>query len=167
MESMGLDPHFWANKKVFITGHTGFKGGWLSLWLTQLGAKVSGYSLEPPTSPSLFNEAVVAKHLSHDFRGNICDLSHLKRAMDETKPELVIHMAAQSLVQESYRDPVTTYSTNVMGTVNLFEAVRSCPSVSVVLNITTDKCYENDDRLQGYKEKDPMGGYDPYSSSKG
>ena len=131
---------FWQNKKVFLTGHTGFKGSWLSIWLQQLGAEVTGYSLEPPTNPSLFNLAKVADGMQ-DIRGDVRDLETLKKALRESQAEIVIHMAALPLVRDSYKFPVETYSTNVMGTVNMLEAARLQKSVRAVLNITSDKCY--------------------------
>ena len=156
---------FWHGKKVFLTGHTGFKGSWLSLWLQMLGAEVTGYSLEPPTVPSLFEVASVASGM-RSITGDVCDLANLKQAIAKCKPEIVVHMAAQSLVRVSYQDPILTYQTNVMGTANLLQAVRETPSVSAVLVITSDKCYENRNSPQGYREIDPLGGHDPYSSSK-
>lgn len=167
MESVVIDPSFWKGRKVFMTGHTGFKGSWLTLWLNQMGAEVVGYALESPTEPSIFREAKVFRALSEHVDADICDANTFKVVMQSVKPEIVIHMAAQSLVRDSYIDPVRTYATNVMGTVNLFEAVRQTSSVKAVLNITTDKCYENKEWVWGYRENEPMGGYDPYSSSKG
>ena len=161
-----MNPVFWNGKRVFMTGHTGFKGSWMSLWLQSLGAELTGYALKPPTNPSLFEEARVADGM-HSIEGDIRDLPHLKQAMQDAKPEIVIHMAAQSLVRFSYHNPVETYATNVMGTVHMLEAVRATPSVRAVVNITTDKCYENHEWVWGYREIDPMGGYDPYSNSKG
>lgn len=160
-----IDKKFWRNKRVFLTGHTGFKGSWLSLWLNNLGAKVTGYALSPPTKPSMFelckiNTAV--KSIIADVR----DLKTLSSSMSAAKPEIVIHMAAQPLVRESYKNPVETYSTNVLGTVNFFEAVRKCKNVKAAINVTTDKCYENKEYARGYREKDALAGYDPYSSSK-
>ena len=163
---MVIDTSFWAGKTVFLTGHTGFKGGWLSLWLQALGAKPIGYSLPPPTNPSLFETAQVADGMI-SIEGDIRDLARLSAAMTEHQPEIVIHMAAQPLVRYSYQNPVETYSTNVMGTVNVLEAVRQTDSVKAVVNITSDKCYDNRERIWGYRENEPMGGYDPYSSSKG
>jgi len=157
--------NFWHNKKVFITGHTGFKGSWLCLWLHFLGAKVTGYALKPPTEPSLFKLCKIDK-LVRSIIGDVRNLKLLKKVMISAKPEIVIHMAAQPLVRQSYRDPVETYAVNVMGTVNVLEAVRSCKSVKAVINVTTDKIYENKERSTGYKESEPLGGYDPYSSSK-
>ena len=155
----------WKNKKVFLTGHTGFKGAWFSVWLESLGAKVTGYALKPPTRPSLFELCRLDRRIRSNI-GDVRDAAKLKRALLAAKPEIVIHMAAQPLVRESYRNPAETYETNVMGTVNLLEAVRACGSVRAVVNVTTDKCYENKEHLRGYKEGEPLGGYDPYSSSK-
>ena len=156
---------FWRGKKVFLTGHTGFKGSWLSLWLQRLGAEVTGYSLAPPTSPSLFETASVATGM-RSITGDVCDLSHLKSAMAAFEPEIVFHMAAQSLVRASYEDPILTYQTNVMGTANILQAVRETGPVSAVLVITSDKCYENRNLDHGYGETDRLGGHDPYSNSK-
>jgi CDP-glucose 4,6-dehydratase len=157
--------NFWKNKKVFITGHTGFKGSWLCLWLDHLGAKVTGYALKPPTRPSLFELCKINKFV-RSISADIRDLKKLKKAMNAARPDIVIHMAAQPLVRESYRNPVDTYDVNVMGTVNVLESVRSCKSVKAVVNLTTDKIYENKEKSTGYKESEPLGGYDPYSSSK-
>lgn len=157
---------FFKNKKVFITGHTGFKGSWASLWLQKMGAKVTGYSLEPPTNPSLFELAHVAKGMKH-IVGDVRDYAHLLQSLQESSPEIVIHMAAQPIVRESYKNPVETYSINLMGTVHLLQAIREIPSVRSVVNVTTDKCYENREWVWGYRENEPMGGYDPYSNSKG
>lgn len=157
---------FWRGRKVFVTGHTGFKGSWLCLWLQSLGAEVTGYALMPPTDPSLFESARVAEGMT-SLIGDIRDGEALAQAMIEAQPEIVIHMAAQSLVRRSYGEPVETYATNVMGTVHLFEAVRRSPTVKAVVNVTSDKCYDNRERQQGYREDEPMGGFDPYSSSKG
>lgn len=161
-----MTPDFWIEKRVFLTGHTGFKGSWLSLWLQNLGAELTGFALRPPTQPNLFEEAHIAEGM-HCITGDIRDLVALQKAMQAAKPEIVIHMAAQPLVRYSYQNPVETYSTNVMGTVHLLEAVRNTPGVKAVVNITTDKCYENREWIWGYREDDPMGGYDPYSNSKG
>lgn len=158
---------FWANRRVLITGHTGFKGSWLCLWLDRLGAQVHGYSLPPPTVPSLFELADVKNTLQSHYISDIRDANALAAIINSIKPEIVIHMAAQPLVRDSYRIPVDTYSINVMGTVNLLEAVRNCSSVRAVVNVTTDKCYENKEWVWGYREHEPMGGYDPYSNSKG
>jgi CDP-glucose 4,6-dehydratase len=157
---------FFAGKRVFLTGHTGFKGSWLCLLLHELGAQLTGYALEPPTQPSLF-ELCKVDELVHSVIGDIRDCQKLCAAMAAAAPEIVIHMAAQPLVRDSYKIPVETYAVNVMGTVHLLEAVRACPSVKAVVNVTTDKCYENREWPWGYRENDPMGGYDPYSSSKG
>lgn len=166
MEGLAVSPDFWRGKRVFLTGHTGFKGSWLSLWLQSLGAELTGFALQPPTQPSLFEDAQVADGM-HSIVGDIRDLSVLQQAMLDAQPEIVIHMAAQSLVRYAYQNPVETYATNVMGTVHLLEAVRNTPGVKAVVNITTDKCYENREWAWGYRENEPMGGYDPYSNSKG
>lgn len=166
MEGVEVNPVFWKGKRVLLTGHTGFKGSWLSLWLQSMGAQVVGYALAPPTNPSLFEVAEVASGMT-SLTGDIRDLEHLRQVFSEYKPEIVIHMAAQALVRYSYAEPVETYATNVMGTVNLLEAVRSSGTVKAVVNITTDKCYENREWIWGYRENEPMGGYDPYSNSKG
>jgi CDP-glucose 4,6-dehydratase len=163
---MVVNPGFWRGKRVFLTGHTGFKGSWLSLWLQSLGAQVVGYALDPPTNPSLYELADVGAGMT-SIIGDIRDLEYLRALFIEHKPEIVIHMAAQSLVRYSYVEPVETYSTNVMGTVNLLEAVRSTESVKAVVNVTSDKCYENREWEWGYRENEAMGGYDPYSNSKG
>lgn len=157
---------FWRGKRVLLTGHTGFKGSWLSLWLQSLGAEVVGYALTPPTTPSLFEIADVAAGMTHVV-GDIRDLAHLQAVFAEHQPEIVIHMAAQALVRHSYSAPVETYSTNVMGTVNVLEAVRHTPGVRAVVNVTSDKCYENREWVWGYREHEAMGGFDPYSNSKG
>lgn len=161
-----MNPSFWSGKKVFITGHTGFKGSWLSLWLQQLGADVTGYALPPPTNPNLFEFVKVEQGITSAI-GDIRDGTQLANVMRRAKPSIVIHLAAQPLVRQSYADPVETYSTNVMGTVHLLEAVRQTPSVRAVVNVTTDKCYENKEWVWGYRENESMGGFDPYSSSKG
>jgi CDP-glucose 4,6-dehydratase len=165
MESMAMNDHFWKNKKVFLTGHTGFKGSWCVLWLKSLGADITGYSLEPPTRPSLFESARVDEGI-RSVIGDIRDFQYLKKCLGETAPDIVIHMAAQPLVRKSYQDPVGTYATNVLGTVHLLEAVRQGTGDPVVINITTDKCYENKELDRGYRENEPLGGADPYSSSK-
>lgn len=157
---------FWRGKKVFLTGHTGFKGGWLSLWLQSLGAEVTGYSLNPPTTPNLFLEANVADGMT-SLIGDIRNYDSLHKAISGAQPEIIFHMAAQPLVRASYQNPVETYETNVMGTVNLLESVRHLGGIRAVVNITTDKCYENREWLWGYRENEAMGGYDPYSNSKG
>lgn len=163
-----MDKNFWSNKKVLLTGHTGFKGSWLSLWLHKLGAKVIGFSLAPPTSPSLFEAASISTKIT-SILGDIRDFEHLSNAIKDHKPDIVIHMAAQALVRPSYENPVETYSTNVMGTVNVLEAVRTqgIGIVKTVLVITSDKCYENKEWFWGYRENERMGGKDPYSNSKG
>jgi CDP-glucose 4,6-dehydratase len=161
-----VDTAFWQNKRVYLTGHTGFKGSWLSLWLQSLGVKVKGYALEPPTCPSLFNVARVHEGMASEI-GDIRDIHQLTKSMVAFDPDIVIHFAAQPLVRYSYHAPVETYSTNVMGTVHVLEAVRQCKNVRAIVNITTDKCYENKEWLWGYRENEPMGGFDPYSSSKG
>ncbi|WP_281298241.1 CDP-glucose 4,6-dehydratase [Flavobacterium limnophilum] len=161
-----VNPSFWKDKKVFLTGHTGFKGSWLSLWLQSMGAVVKGYSLAPPTNPSLFLVADVAKNMESQL-GDIRDLEPLKKSMLDFNPDILIHMAAQPLVRLSYVEPVDTYTTNVIGTVNVLEAARSCPNLKAIVSVTTDKCYENKEWAWGYRENEPMGGHDPYSSSKG
>lgn len=161
-----VDNSFWLGKRVFMTGHTGFKGSWLSLWLDTLGAVVKGYSLEPTTNPSLFEEAKVEESLESVI-GDIRDLDKLKEHMISFNPDIVIHMAAQPLVRLSYTEPIETYSTNVMGTVNVLQAARSCENLKAIVSVTTDKCYENKEWEWGYRENEPMGGHDPYSSSKG
>ena len=165
VEDMVASAHNWTGRRVFLTGHTGFKGGWLALWLTRLGANVRGYALDPSTKPSFFEAAGVGK-VVEDIRGDIRDAAKLNAAMTEFKPDIVIHMAAQPLVRYSYEDPIGTYETNVIGTARVLEAVRKTPSVRAVVSVTTDKCYENVETLRPYKETDPLGGYDPYSSSK-
>jgi CDP-glucose 4,6-dehydratase len=161
-----MNPSFWRQKRVFLTGHTGFKGGWLSLWLQNLGAEVTGYSLKPPTTPNLFEVAGVASRM-RSLIGDVRDSESIAKAVAESRPEIVIHMAAQPLVRYSYANPIETYATNVMGLVHLLEAVRRTPSVRAVVNVTSDKCYENKEWIWGYRENEPMGGYDPYSNSKG
>jgi CDP-glucose 4,6-dehydratase len=163
---MVMDSNFWKNKKVLLTGHTGFKGSWLSLWLQKLGVDLVGFSKSIPTKPSLFELADVEKNMT-SIMG---DITHIERITDVVKqhnPEIIIHMAAQSLVHKSYDQPLETFSTNIMGTVNLLEAIRNTSKKCVIINVTSDKCYENQELSRGYKENDPMGGYDPYSSSKG
>ncbi len=157
---------FYKGKKVLVTGHTGFKGSWLTLWLNELGADVIGYSLETPTNPSLFKILRLNKKITHII-GDVRDEKKIKKIFKKYKPEIVFHLAAQPLVRYSYKYPRLTYETNIMGTVNTFEAARETKSVKVIINITTDKCYKNKESIVGYEENDPMGGYDPYSSSKG
>jgi len=161
-----IDPVFWQGKRVFITGHTGFKGSWLSLWLQQLGARVKGYSLPAPTNPSVFDLCDVQSGMESEI-ADIRDLEQIKKSMVSFAPEILIHMAAQPLVRHSYVDPIETYQTNVLGTVNVLEAARAVDDLEVIINITTDKCYQNNEWEWGYRENDPMGGDDPYSSSKG
>jgi len=163
---MELNKSFWIDKTVFLTGHTGFKGGWMVMWLNNLGAKVHGYALQPLKTSNLFDIAHIESQLVSSTIADIRDSAKLQSTMETVKPEIVIHMAAQPLVRISYSNPLETYETNVMGTVNLFEAVRNTPGVKVVVNVTTDKCYENREWIWPYREIDPMGGYDPYSSSK-
>lgn len=163
---MAVTPGFWHGKKVFLTGHTGFKGSWLCLWLQRLGAEVHGLALPPPTTPNLFTEARVGDGMSSTV-GDIRDYETVRRAMFAFQPEIIIHMAAQPLVRHSYIEPVATYATNVMGTVHVLEAARMTESVRAIVNVTTDKCYENKEWVWGYREEEPMGGYDPYSNSKG
>ena len=160
-----IDRKFWIEKRVFITGHTGFKGSWLCLWLHSLGAQVHGYALDPPTDPSLFQLASV-KDIVHSTIADVRSSVSLVQAMRDAQPDIAIHMAAQPLVRDSYKVPAETYSINVMGTVNFMEAIRNCPTVKAVINVTTDKCYENREWIWGYRENEPLGGYDPYSNSK-
>ncbi|MFZ4512823.1 MAG: CDP-glucose 4,6-dehydratase [Geothrix sp.] len=161
-----MDAAFWRGKRVFLTGHTGFKGSWLSLWLQAMGAEVHGYALAPATDPALYDLAQVGQGMVSTL-GDIRDLPRLTAALQQARPQVVLHLAAQALVRASYTDPVGTYGTNVMGTVHLLEAVRATPSVQAVVVVTSDKCYENREWLWGYREDEPMGGYDPYSNSKG
>jgi CDP-glucose 4,6-dehydratase len=165
VENLVISSAFWLGKRVFVTGHTGFKGSWLALMLSRLNARATGYALEPPTRPNLFTLASVGETID-DMRGDVRDLETLSTAMAAVSPQIVIHMAAQPLVRESYADPVGTYATNVMGTVNVLEAARKVGSVRLVLIVTTDKCYENRDWVWGYRETDALGGHDPYSNSK-
>ena len=157
--------NFFKNKKVFITGHTGFKGSWLSLWLHSLGAEITGYALEPPTTPSIF-EICNIKSLINSVHGDVRNLKALTASMLQAKPDIVIHLAAQPIVRDSYKLPLETLEINIMGTANLLEAVRQCSEVKAVINVTTDKCYENKEWVWGYRENEPMGGHDPYSCSK-
>jgi CDP-glucose 4,6-dehydratase len=166
LKSMSVNPDFWRGKRVFLTGHTGFKGSWLSLWLQSMGAQLHGLALTPPTMPNLFTEAGVESGMVSTL-GDIRDYETVRTAMTGFQPEIVIHMAAQPLVRLSYSEPVATYATNVMGTVHVLEAARSVGSVRAIVNVTTDKCYENKEWVWGYREDEPMGGYDPYSNSKG
>ena len=161
-----VNPSFWKGKRVLLTGHTGFKGSWMSIWLKEMGAELTGFALVPPTNPSLFKDAHVEDGL-RSITGDVRDMDAVKKAFLIAQPEIVIHMAAQPLVRESYRFPVETYEINVMGTVHVLEAVRQTPGVRAVVIVTTDKCYENKEWVWGYREDEPMGGYDPYSNSKG
>ena len=167
MRSAHVDPIFWKDKKVFLTGHTGFKGSWLSLWLASMGAKVTGYALAPNTMPNLFNVLAIDCLIENSHIADIRELEILQKAMSEAKPDVVIHMAAQPLVRYSYTNPVETYATNVMGAVHLLESTRTIDSVRATVVVTTDKCYENKEWVWGYRENEPMGGFDPYSNSKG
>jgi CDP-glucose 4,6-dehydratase len=164
--TLSMTPDFWRGKRVLLTGHTGFKGGWLSLWLQSLGAELHGLALAPPTTPSLFAEANVGAGMASTI-GDIRDYETVRACMAAFQPQIVIHMAAQPLVRLSYSEPVATFATNVMGTVHVLEAARSAGSVRAIVNVTTDKCYENREWIWGYREDEPMGGHDPYSSSKG
>jgi CDP-glucose 4,6-dehydratase len=167
VEDLGVDPAFWRGKRVFLTGHTGFKGSWLSLWLQSMGAEVVGYSAGVPTTPSLFELARVGEAMT-SVEGDIRDLGALRDALAEHRPAVVIHMAAQPLVRRSFREPVETYETNVLGTVHVLEAVRTTPGVKLLINVTSDKCYEEQgDGRRPYREDDAKGGRDPYSNSKG
>ncbi|HTA96360.1 MAG TPA: CDP-glucose 4,6-dehydratase [Solirubrobacteraceae bacterium] len=162
-----IDPGFWRERRVLLTGHTGFKGAWLSLWLQSMGAQVVGFSLsEPPSEPSLYVLARVGEGMAGSVVGDIRNAAAIGRELDRTRPEIVIHMAAQPLVRRSFAAPRETYETNAMGTVNLLEAVRLCEEVRAVVVVTSDKCYENRESEGGYREGDPLGGHDPYSSSK-
>lgn len=162
-----MSKQFWRDKNVFITGHTGFKGSWLSLWLSRMGANLHGYSLAPPSTPHMFELAQLENCMHTHGSGDVRDLAALQRAMSAAEPDIIFHMAAQPLVRDSYDLPVETYSTNVMGTVHLLEAARTIPSVRAIVIVTSDKCYENRESPWGYHEDHPMGGHDPYSSSKG
>ena len=166
MEIGKVNPNFWKGKRVFLTGHTGFKGSWLSLWLQQMGAEVKGFSLTPPTNPSLFVEAKVAQQMQSEI-GDIRDFGKLSESIRTFNPDILLHLAAQPLVRLSYKEPIETYSTNVMGTVNVLEASRYASHLKAIVVITTDKCYENREWEWGYRENEPMGGHDPYSNSKG
>lgn len=160
-----MDMSFYKGKKVLVTGHTGFKGSWLSKMLVMAGAEVTGYSLEAPTEPNLFALAGLEGKMNSVI-GDVRDFEHLKAVFEQTQPEIVLHLAAQPIVRDSYKDPRYTYETNVMGTVNLLECVRHCPSVKSVLNVTTDKVYHNNEWCWGYREDEPLDGFDPYSNSK-
>ena len=162
-----MNPDFWKGKRVFITGHTGFKGGWLSLWLQSLGAEVHGYSLSPPTTPNLFSVARIGEGMASSTIADIRDFEQLAVSVQRAQPEIVFHLAAQPLVRYSYQNPAETYAVNVMGVVNLLETVRAAAGIKAVINVTTDKCYENREWPWGYRENEALGGHDPYSSSKG
>jgi len=161
-----LDRSFWRRRNVFLTGHTGFKGSWLSLWLNSLEASVTGYALEPPTEPNLFDQAQVGRHV-RSIRADVRDFNRLKAAIEECNPDVLIHLAAQSVVRRGYDNPIETYSSNVMGSVHVLEAVRQIKRPCVVINVTSDKCYANQEWVWGYRENDRLGGRDPYSNSKG
>lgn len=165
VEAVGIDAGFWQDRKVLVTGHTGFKGAWLTLWLRSLGAQVVGYALPPPTRPSLFEAARAGDGIT-SITGDVRDPAHLGRVVAAHRPEVVFHLAAQALVREGYADPVTTYATNVLGTVHLLEALRQAGCARAVINVTSDKCYENREWIWPYRENEPLGGHDPYSSSK-
>ncbi len=160
-----VEPNFWNNKRIFVTGHTGFKGSWLTVWLQYMGAIVKGFSLEPNTDPSMFTLANVASKIDTEF-GNILNFDALTKSMKSFNPDILIHLAAQPIVQFSYLEPQKTFLTNIMGTVNVLEAARACSNLKTILNITSDKCYENNEWEWGYRENDKLGGFDPYSSSK-
>ncbi|MBK9492571.1 MAG: CDP-glucose 4,6-dehydratase [Haliscomenobacter sp.] len=160
-----VNPSFWHRKKVYLTGHTGFKGSWLSLWLSSMGAEVKGYALDPPTTPALFEVASVSSYLESEI-GDIRALDKLTRSIKEFNPDILLHLGAQSLVLKSYEDPIETYTTNVMGTANVLQASRNLPNLKAIVSVTTDKCYENQEWVWGYRENEPLGGKDPYSSSK-
>lgn len=167
MMTAQVDPFFWKGKKVFLTGHTGFKGSWLSLWLVSMGAKVTGYALAPATTPNLYDVLAIDSLIEKSYIADIRDFANLQNAISEIKPDVVIHLAAQPLVRYSYSNPVETYATNVMGTVHLLESTRTIDSVRATVVVTTDKCYENKEWAWGYRENEPLGGFDPYSNSKG
>ena len=166
LENLEMNSGFWKARRVFLTGHTGFKGAWLALWLRELGAEVSGYALAPHTKPSLFETLGLANDMTSTI-ADIRDGAAVARAIAQAAPDTVIHMAAQALVRESYAAPVDTYAVNVMGTAHVLDAIRLQPTVRAVVVVTSDKCYENREWLWGYREDEPMGGHDPYSSSKG
>ena len=163
--SQKVNLSFWKNKRVFLTGHTGFKGSWLSIWLQSMGAEVQGYGLKPKTSPALFSEANIEVHMKSTIE-DIRNYSILETCIKNFGPDIIFHMAAQPLVLDSYKYPLDTYEVNVMGTVNVLEAARHCDTVKTIINVTTDKCYENKEWLWGYREEDRLGGRDPYSNSK-
>lgn len=162
---MEVDPNFWKDRNVFVTGHTGFKGGWLVLWLIEMGANVYGYSKEPPTRPNFFEILKLKNKINHELN-DIRDFTNLKKSIQRARPSVIFHLAAQPIVKESYFNPLETYSTNVMGTINLFESIRDIEAVKAVVNVTSDKCYENHEQNRPFNELDKLGGHDPYSSSK-
>jgi CDP-glucose 4,6-dehydratase len=164
---MVINPRFWKGRRVLLTGHTGFKGAWLSLWLREMGAELCGYSLDPPTEPNLFEVAKIGAVVSRDTRADIRDLAMLEAALRRDRPEIVFHLAAQSLVRLSYAAPIETFAVNVIGAANLLQAIRRVPTVHAAVIVTSDKCYENRGDGRAYRETDPMGGCDPYSASKG
>lgn len=166
LEGLVMDQNFWAKKNVLVTGHTGFKGGWLALWLSSLGARVHGFAL-PAEDKSFYRFCNLQKNLASETLANIADRSAIDQCLKKAEPEIIFHLAAQSLVRPSYQSPVETFATNVMGTVHLLESARSAASTKVIVNVTSDKCYENDEKGRAYEESDPMGGSDPYSASKG
>ncbi|HVJ03324.1 MAG TPA: CDP-glucose 4,6-dehydratase, partial [Sphingomonas sp.] len=157
----------WRGRRVLVTGHTGFKGSWLSLWLDALGAEVTGFALQPPAGEQSLFEAARIGELVHHHEGDIRDLAAVSEVVESSRPEVIFHLAAQPLVRLSYREPVETYATNVMGTVHLLEAARRASDVKAIVCVTSDKCYDNREWVWPYRESDPMGGHDPYSSSKG
>lgn len=163
---MEINTSFWKDRSIFLTGHTGFKGSWIALWLTKMGAKVHGYSLDVEKSPNMFTEAKLREKLSSSTIADIQNISTLKSAMSFAKPTVIIHMAAQSLVKKSYEEPVQTFKTNIIGVVNLLEVARKVDTVEAIINVTSDKCYESKEYLKPFQENDKLGGYDPYSSSK-
>ncbi len=166
LENMGIDRDFWCGKRVFLTGHTGFKGSWLALWLSEMGANVYGYALAPTTTPALFTTAKINDRLAASTIADIRDAKALHQAVLAARPDILFHLAAQPLVRYSYQAPIETYAVNIMGTVNFLEAVRAVAGVRAVVNVTTDKCYENREKNEPYVEDETLGGYDPYSSSK-
>jgi CDP-glucose 4,6-dehydratase len=166
VEDLVLNQEYWRGRRVFLTGHTGFKGGWLALWLRRLGAQVFGYALDPPTEPNFYTVARVAGDLAGQTRADVRDEPALRAALLAAEPEIVLHLAAQPLVRQSFAEPVATYAVNVLGTAHLLEAARHCPSVRAIVNVTSDKCYENREWIWGYRETEALGGVDPYSSSK-
>lgn len=166
MENLVMNKNFWQGKKVFLTGHTGFKGGWLTIWLNQMGAEIHGYSLEPNTQSNLFTTANISALLKSNTIADIRNKDALEKSIINSEAEIIFHLAAQPLVRHSYSEPFETYEVNVMGTVNLFEAARKSKNIKAIINITTDKCYENKEWVWSYRENEPLGGYDPYSSSK-